>query len=45
MMKYAITNPDGTMSFDVSFEDFETARLEGKIVWTSEDGIVYHMYV
>ena len=45
MMKYAITKDDGTMSYDVSFEDFETARLEGKTVWTSEDGIVYHMYL
>ena len=43
-MTYAINNPDGTIQYDVTIEEFENAKSEGDIVWISYDGIVYHLY-
>lgn len=43
-MKYGINNPDGTIQYDVTIEEFEKAKSEGTIVWVSYDGIVYHLY-
>jgi hypothetical protein len=45
MKKYAITNPDGSLQEDVTFEQFQTAQQEGKIVWIAEGDGPYIMQV
>ena len=41
-MKYAISNTEGIMEFDVSIEQMQTAFSEGRPCWKSTDnGITY----
>lgn len=45
MYKYAISKEDGSLIEDVSFEEFEIAKSEGKTVWISTDGGPYIMQI
>lgn len=41
-MKYAISNEDGLIIYDVTFEEFEVAKINKQLVWISYDeGITY----
>ena len=45
MEKYAITNSDGSLQEDVTFEQFQTAQQEGKTVWIAEGDGPYIMQI
>jgi hypothetical protein len=45
-MKYAISNQDGLIIYDVTIEEFETAKENNQLVWVSyDDGVTYILYV